>query len=111
MKDFEYSVKVTIASEDIDNILADAFYGGITYWCNEIRYDKEPDTEVSAMSESLTKGAIIGVYDFEEDEWHQLTLDKVLQAVADEQVDFDDYDATTADNVVQRAIFGDVIYG
>lgn len=111
MKDFEYSVKVTITSEDVDNILADAFYQGIAYWCDTIDYDRKPDTEVSAMSESITKGAIIRLHDSEEDKWHQLTLDKVLQAIADEQVDFDDYDATTADNVIQRAIFGEVIYG
>ncbi len=105
------SQKIEITPEDVDYLIDAAFYGGITYWCDTIRYDKKPDTEVKAMSEALTKGGIIGIHDGEEDKWHELTLEKVLQAIADEQVDFDDYDSLVADNVVQRAIFGEVIYG
>lgn len=113
------SQKIEITPEDVDYLIDAAFYGGITYWCDTIRYDKEPDTEVKAMSEALTKGGIIGIHDSEEyvpetgeyGRWHELTLEKVLQAIADEQVDFDDYDSLVADNVIQRAIFGEVIYG
>ena len=108
---YEITQKRTITEEDVNGVIDSAFYSGIGYWCDELRYDKEPDTEVSAMSEALTKGAIIGIHDSEEDEWHSLELDKVLQAIADEQVDFDDYDALVGDAVVQRAIFGEVVYG
>lgn len=116
---YEITQKRTITPEDVDGVIDSAFYSGISYWCDELRYNKEPDTEVKAMSEALTKGGIIGIHDSEEyvpeageyGRWHELTLEKVLQAIADEQVDFDDYDSVVADNVIQRAIFGEVIYG
>ena len=108
---YEITQKRTITPEQVDDLLADAFHSGISYWCDELRFDREPDTKVSAMSEALTKGAIIGVHDSEEDEWHSVSLNMVLQAIADEQVDFEDYDSLVADAVVQRAIFGEVIYG
>ena len=111
MKNFEYSVKVTIRPTQVDDLLADAFYSGISYWCDELRYDTEPTEDVNYMSEALTRGAVIGLHDSEEDKWEQITIEKVLQAIADEQVDFEDYDSSVADAVIQRACFGEVIYG
>lgn len=111
MPDIEFTKKISISPQEIEDLLATAFEGGINYWCDAVEVDKEPTEDYTFASQALTRGGTLKVYVNEEDEIRTLTLEKILQAIADEQVDFDDYDAGVADSVVQRAAFGEVIYG
>lgn len=68
------------------------------------------------LAEILEAGGKLIVFDYEEDEYHDLTMEKILRGwkkYIEQQntFDFDEYDAVSADCILQYAIFGDVIYG
>lgn len=113
MKTYTLETKTEVTQEQIDNIMADAFHTAISYWCDEIRYRKhfEPKEEVKFMSDALTRGAAIELHDFEEDKWHTIDLHRVLDALSQVKFPYDDYDNYNVDEVIQTAVFGEVIYG
>lgn len=84
-------------------------------WCGEVKVGEEPTEKYEYLSEVLTRGGTLKLFNrlYEdsdsEGEWVTLTLSKLLQALGD--FDFEDYDAINADTVVQKAVFGEVIYG
>lgn len=117
-----YEIIKTVTQEQIDDVLTTAFEGGISYWCGEIRV---PSSDIGEKfeyaSEALTRGHHIQLFDLEESNpetnhstygvWHKLTLNKLLRAFGNMNFDFDNYDASDADQVVQKAIFGEIVYG
>lgn len=111
MKTYEIVRKQTVTQEQIDDVLTDAFEGGVMAdWCQGIVIVDEPDEEYQYASEVITRGGKLKILD-EDEEPHELTLDKLLKGFAGIPFDFDDYDAVDADAVVQYALFGEVIYG
>jgi len=110
---------VEVTDEQINDVVAAALEGGISYWCDQAKTDV--DMGDSRLSEMLTKGAEISLNDMEQSNpetnhqtygvWRTLTLDNLLKALGEMRFNFDDYDAGDADAVVQQAIFGEVIYG
>lgn len=112
-----------VTPEQVDHLLADAFENsGISYWCGEVRVKESPDGgEYEYASEALTRGHTLLLFDMEESNpetnhktygvWKELTLDKLLKAIGERNVDFEQYDGPEADAVVQTAIFGEVVYG
>lgn len=125
MKTFDIEVKINIklTQEDIDDIMCGAFEGGIYYWCNKAEVVGEKLGEYS--SEQISRGGTIILYDSEEDETYELTLEKFLNgfklwvaggydtygAVTDGGVDTCEIDAEKADQIIQLALFEDIIYG
>lgn len=107
----------TITSEDIDDIMCDALESGIGYWCGRAKVNGEYLGEYA--SDQISRGGSLTLYDIEDDdEKYVLDLVKFLNGyrLAIEQGYFsgdldDDYDAGTADVIVQLAIFGEVVYG
>lgn len=113
MKIFEIKKVTKVTQEEIDDILTTAFEGGITYWCDKVRIKEgfDAEEEYEYISEALTRGATLELHDAEEDEWLTLTLDNFLNTLAEYQFYFDNYDASDADQIVQRSVFdGDVTY-
>lgn len=116
-----YSIKCNttfkLTDEDIDDIMSDALDSGIGYWCGRAKVNGEYLGEYA--SDQISRGGTLTLYDLEDDEesW-VLDLDKFLAGykMAIEQGYFsgdldDDYDAGTADVIVQLALFGEVVYG
>lgn len=118
----EKTIKVT--QEDIDDIMCSALEGGITYWC--CNAEVVGDYLGEYASEQISRGGTLKLYDAEDDEVYELTLDKLLKgieiAVRDNcyseyewingnEIDCCQVDAEVADCIVQYALFGDVIYG
>lgn len=115
---------VNFKQEDVDDIMCSALEGGITYWCNcaEVA-EKEYYGEFA--SEQISRGGSLRLYDFEEGKPHILNLEKFIDgfkkwlsegydrygAVQKGEIDCCDIDAECADQIVQMALFGDVIYG
>lgn len=113
--------KVELDNECIDDIMATALEGGITYWCD--------DTEVVGAylgeyaSEQISRGGTLKLHDSEEDETYELTLEKFLSGLAkvvgergldvlyEGKIDPSNIDAEDADAIIQYAIFGEVVYG
>lgn len=110
----EILIKKTVTDEQIDDILADAFYTAISYWCGSINVLKNEAGEEykgKYASEALTRGHSINLYDYEEDRWRKLTMKRMLKALGKVNIDFDDYDGNDVDAIIQTALFGEVIYG
>jgi hypothetical protein len=101
-------VKTNYTQEQIDDLICSAFEVGISYWADRIEVEDYKTAQYG--HEVLTRGGSVIVVD-DEGGKHELTLKKVVEAIGKEGIDFDNYDAGDADNVVQRALFGEVIYG
>lgn len=118
-KTFEIRTVQTVSAEEIDDIITTALEGGITYWCGGARVKVEPEEDYTYLSEVLTRGGTLELHDSEEYDpdtkkygiWRELTLESVIKGLETTEFNFEDYDAGDADNVIQRALFGDVIYG
>ena len=126
MKEFfvniERTVKVT--AEDIDDIMCSALEGGINYWC--CKAEVVGDYLGEYASEQISRGGALNLYDAEDDEVYELTLDKLLKGIkgAIDGSYYTDYgwadgyildtcnvDACVADCIIQCALFEDVIFG
>ncbi len=117
-----------VTAQMVDDILCTAFYGGISYWCHTV-YPENRDYEgIEYTSESLTAGKnivfvtdeplAVDVEDEEKTEW-LMTMPRFLEGMRREcmrsgmtvEAMYDNHDADTADNIVQYALFGELIYG
>lgn len=113
----EYAVEQQL----IDDLMCTALEGGITYWCCRAEVPREEGYKGGYASDQISRGGSLILHDAEEDEVYVLTLDKFLkglrltfeQGYADayEVLEEEDYDADTADQIVQLALFDDVVYG
>ena len=123
----EYKVKIekeiTVTQEDIDDIMCSALEGGITYWCNRAEVVGKYIGEYA--SEQISRGGTLKLYDAEEDEVYELTLEKLLKGIQMaiyencyaeyewfncEGIDPCQIDAAVADVIVQFALFNEVVY-
>ena len=121
--DIAKTVKVT--TEDIDDIVATAFEGGINYWCGSARVVGDYLGEYA--SEQISRGGEVILTDFEdEEEEYTLTRSKLLKGIK-LAIDGDYYseyewvngneldpcqiDAEVADVIIQLALFGEIVYG
>ena len=126
MKKFEIEIttKLTVTAQDIDDIMVAALEGGINYWCREA--DVVGDYLGEFASDQISRGGKLLLYDAEEDDVYELTLEKFLHGIekACEDRWFAEYDwcdgktidacqvdADVADAIVQLALFDDVIFG
>lgn len=126
MKKFEIeiSTRLTVTEKDIDDIMVTALEGGINGWCNDAEVVGEYLGEFA--SDQISRGGMLKLYDAEEDEVYELTLEKILHGIekayaerwfaeygwCDGKVlDVSQIDAEVADVIVQLAIFDDVVFG
>lgn len=101
---------VQITNEDIDDIMVTAFEGGINHWCERVYVNDWLGAKFA--SELIALGGTVHLKVDDEYETRTLTRDKLLQAlVAMPEFDLEDYDANDADNLIQTAVFGEVVYG
>lgn len=115
--------EVLVTRENVDDIMCMALEGGITYWCNKAEVI-EDEYYGEYASEQISRGGSLRLFDSEEDEVYELTLEKLLNGIRlacregygedwfdgykldDFQIDGDD-----ADTILQYAIFGEQVYG
>lgn len=125
-----FQLYMVITTEDITNLLA-CEGGGFDYWA-EICWD-EADYEAARKrlvvkqsdsilcyedveAEILEAGGKLKVYDREEDKDYELSLAGLLEgfrlfAESNNSIDLDDMDAEMADQILQMAVFKEVVYG
>ena len=126
MKTFEIEIamKLTVTQEDIDDVMASALEGGITYWCGKAEVVGDYLGEYA--SDQISRDGILKLYDIEDDTIYELTLEKLLHGIEKAYADgwhyedgwcdgkkLDTYqiDANIADTIIQLSLFDDVIYG
>lgn len=134
MEEKKYEVKaelnIQLTQQDIDDIMVCALEGGINYWCGEAEVIEEKRV-AEWGHEQIARGGALVLHDVEDpDQTWELTLEKFLHgfklwvesgmdqygAVQGEAggaivVDCGEIDAGCADEIVQYALFGEVVYG
>lgn len=116
MSTYEINVKQILHEEDLDD-LVDAAINACHYWCDLLEYGKQPERPVTAMSEALSHGGTL-VFNIDEpfedggETSFELTTEKLIKGIESYGgLDVENYDGGIADDILQRALFGDVIYG
>ena len=121
--DLEIKINITLTDEDIDDIVCTALEGGICYWCNKAEVVGEYLGEYA--SEQISRGGTLLLYDNEDDEIYELTLEKFIKgfklwvvggydtygAINDGEVDCGEIDAEKADQIIQLSLFDEIIFG
>lgn len=116
-------IKVNLTRQDIDDIMACALDGGIVYWC--FKAEVLGDYLGEYASDQISRGGKLKLYDSENGEKYWLDRDKFLNgfklwlenggdeygAVSNGTVDCGEIDAACADEIIQYALFGEVVYG
>lgn len=126
MKKFEVKVeiRVELTQQDIDDIMVAALEGGINYWCDEAAVE-DGEYLGKYASDQISRGGTLLLHDTDEDAYRKLDLEKFLKgfklwlenggdqygAVQGHEVDCCNIDAGCADEIVQYALFGEVVYG
>lgn len=125
MKKFEIMRKDEVTAEHISDLLVTAFEGGINYWCEKVEVLAVPDPipDKVILSDVIALGGALEFYDLDaegEDDIYELTLEKMLKGIemgltwgkfGSVEDMMDNYDAETADVIIQFALFGEIVYG
>lgn len=120
----QYENTVTLTVQDIDDIMVSALEGGITYWCCEAEVIEERRV-ADWGHEQIARNGVLMLHDAEEDSVYELTRDKFLKgfklwlengcdydgAVNGGTVDTGYIDGARADEIIQYAVFGEIVYG
>lgn len=129
--DFEVHAEITarLTQQDVDDIMVSALEGGINYWCRRVVVQGKYLGEYA--SDQISRGGQLAVWleePFEDDKTcYMLDLDKFLAGFkqwlencyancdvvdsTDGSVDCGQIDATCADEIVQHALFGELVFG
>lgn len=129
-KKFEILVQIRAAltQQDIDDIMVSALEGGINYWCRRVVVHGDYLGEYA--SEQISRGGKLAIWldePFEVDKTcYMLDRDKFLAGfklwlengcgncdvvdASDGSVDCGEIDGTAADEIVQYALFGNVVF-
>ena len=130
-KKFEVLVQIRAAltQQDIDDIMVSALEGGVNYWCRRVVV--EGDYLGEYASDQISRGGQLTFWLYEplDDGMasRTLDLDKFLTGFklwlenshgncdvvdsTDGSVDCGQIDATCADEIIQHALFGDLVFG
>lgn len=113
----------TITDEMVSDILCAAFEGGINYWADNVAVVTEWPLNADSASEVFThdKDAILRIHVTDDED--QPTVDLTYKAIVKgirkaaeyygltPERFYEEHDAGSADNAVQFAVFGELIYG
>ena len=121
----ELLINLEITGRDIDDIMATALEGGITYWCTRVKVEGEYLGEYA--SDQISRGGTLKIYNSEGEAVHQLTREKFTRGLemylenpiyetlyledGKYKVDVGSIDACAADSIIQYALFDEIIYG
>lgn len=102
-------VEVEVTYQHIKDMYETACFGGINYWCDSAEVDTNGD------------GTILGFrfFDIEDGRWCYVEIEKFARAMVEYATEKKktfaylmlNYDVEDADIIVQKALFGKIIYG
>lgn len=127
--DIQVTVKATLTQENIDDIMVSALEGGICYWASKAVVVGKYLGEYA--SDQISRGGEIEIWSYEPidngKDCHVLSLEKFLNGFKlwlanggdcydavdhyDGSVDCGEIDGGCADEIIQYALFGEVIFG
>lgn len=112
--------KVSINRESIDDIMASALEGGISYWCSKAEVAGKYLGEYA--SEQISRGGKLYLYDIEDGTRYDLNLTSFfygIEMVMDRypgiidgngNIDASKVDGEIADLIIQYAVFGEPVF-
>ena len=116
-KALSFPVETTVTAEEIENIVVSSLEGASSYWCGldntTPEWDNKPEDLPASQyaTQRLLEGKTSTLYDIEdEDEQWELDLPKLLKGIGkamSEGYDIED----DVDEVLQLALFGELVYG
>jgi len=125
---YEVEVRATVrlTSQDIDDIMSASLDGGVTAeWCR--RVDVMGQRKGEYASDEISRGNQLLFYLYDNKAAHALDLSRFLSGVrlwiehsgrvpvsedgGDTYIDAGEIDAADADEIVQYALFGELVYG
>lgn len=122
--DLTVEVHVKLTEEDIDDIMVAALEGGVNYWCSEAEVIEEKRV-ADWGHEQIARGGVLILHDIETDDKYDLNLEKFISgvklwisegyafdsgAIDNGTIDCCQVDAIQADNIVQLALFGEIVF-
>lgn len=117
VKALRFPVETTVSAEEIENIIVSSLEGASAYWVGidnttPVWADEPDDLPTSQYAtQLLLEGKTIELYDIEdEDEQWELDLQKLLKGIGkamSQGYDIED----DVDEVLQLALFGELVYG
>jgi len=133
MKKITVTITTTkeFSNEEINDLVSTALEGGINYWCRkavatESKEDKkyvgvsdEDQSKIDFISDVISYGGSLTLYDAESSDKWVLNLEKLLKGIQKycehnnitPSNMMEDYDADTADIIVQYALFDEQVFG
>ena len=118
---FTINNKIALSADNIDDLMVTALEGGINYWCEDCLIKNIPaESECVFASHVISKNGVLTLFDLDSTEKWDLTLEMFLKGVKkyceENNIDsaedlMDNHDAYTADDIIQYAIFDEIIYG
>lgn len=126
------SFSVVVTPEDIDDIMVSALEGGITYWANMAKVPEEKRVAEWGHEQIARDGElhihVVEPFDQDDTEWYILTKEKFMEGLKmwmkapgteliplphGERlgIDTSQIDGAAADEIIQYALFGEVVYG
>lgn len=126
------SFSVVVTAEDIDDIMVSALEGGITHWANRAKVPEEKRAAEWGHEQIARDGElhihVVEPFDQDDTEWYILTKEKFMEGLKrwlevpgteliplphGERlgVDTSQIDGAAADEIIQYALFGEVVYG
>lgn len=109
-----------ITPEQMADLMVAVLEGGINYWCGKAIINKEPEQKYDFISEVIGIDGELKLYDAESNGTWILTQKDFLKGVTmemenngyiDVETLMDNHDADTADNIIQFALFNEIIFG
>jgi hypothetical protein len=122
MHKIDIKTTIKLSDQDINDLMVSALEGGINYWCNnlEILYsDKIQFTNDTLASDVIALGGELKLYDIESDDTWILDINKFMNGVKmycknnkifDGVELIENHDADTADNIIQFALFNEIVF-
>lgn len=116
----EVRERVEITDEELDDIMVTALEGGISYWCYKAEVVEGDYKGAPWASHCVSRGGSIRLHVEDDDEKPVLTKERLIQGIVKEaerrgktvRALIDDIpDADQADNIIQFAVFGSLVYG
>lgn len=116
-KALTFKTEVTISADVIENIIVSSLEGASSYWCGldntAPEWINEPEDLPSSQfaTQLILEGKTIKLYDIEDtsEEW-QLDISKLLGGIS--KAIREGYDIESdVDEVLQLALFGELVYG
>lgn len=120
--EIDVNYKASYTKQDIDDILCAALEGGICSWCGRVEVVGEYLGEYA--SDQISRGGNLILYDVETGKSYTLTPYRFEKGLTQflknkgakplnrrNSLDTTEINATDADEIVQYALFGRVVYG